>query len=86
MISKALKWQQKPETGRRKRATTVKTNQRIVRMAKIQPIIASRKVNLKLPASAVTVRRLIKAKLSARSPLKAPLLKKRHVQNRLKFA
>ena len=31
-------------------------------------------------------RHLIKAKLSARSPYKAPLLKKRHVQNRSKFA
>ena len=58
-------------------------------MAKIQPIITSRKLKdyLKLPVSAVTVRRrLIAAKLSARSPRKAQLLKKRRVQNRLKFA
>ena len=56
MISNALKWQQKPETRRRKRATTVKTDQRIVRMAKIQPIITSRKIKdyLKLPVSAVS--------------------------------
>ena len=39
----------------------------------------------KLPVSAVIVRRLlIKAKLSARSPHKAPLLKKLHARNRLK--
>ena len=58
-------------------------------MAKIQPIVISRKIkdDLKLPVSAVTVRRrLIKAKLSARSLRKAPLFKKQHVQNRLKFA
>ena len=88
MISNAVKWQQKPETCRRKGETTAKTDQRIVRRAKIQPIITSRKIkdDLKLPVSAVTVRRhLIEAKLSARNPHKAPLLKKWHVQNRLQF-
>ena len=39
MISNALKCQQK-------QATTVKTDQRIVRRAKIQPIITSRKIVL----------------------------------------
>ena len=70
----------------RKRATTVKTDRRIVRIAKIQPIITSRKIkdHLKWPRSADTVRRhLIEAKPSARSPCKAPLLKN---QNWLKFA
>ena len=89
IISNALKWQQKPETRRRKWETTVKTDRRIVKMAKTQPIITSRKIkdDLKLPLSPVAVgRRLIEAKLSARSPCRAPLLKKRHAQNEFKFA
>ncbi|KAJ8271033.1 hypothetical protein GJAV_G00122010 [Gymnothorax javanicus] len=54
MISNALKWQQRPETRGRKRATTVKTDRRIVRMAKNQPIVTSRKIKdaIKLPVSA----------------------------------
>ena len=44
ILSNALKWQQKPETRRRKRATTVKKDLRIFRKAKIQPIITSRKI------------------------------------------
>uniref|UniRef100_A0AAY5K9P1 Transposase Tc1-like domain-containing protein n=1 Tax=Esox lucius TaxID=8010 RepID=A0AAY5K9P1_ESOLU len=54
------------------RTTTAKINRRIVRMAKMQPVITSRKIrdDLKLPVSAVTVkRRLNEAELSAKSPI-----------------
>lgn len=76
MISNALKW-------RRKSAATVKTDRRIVRMAKILRIIISRKIkdDLEWSVSTDTVRRrLIEAKLLARSCCKAPLLKKKKQQ------
>uniref|UniRef100_A0AAY5EBN4 Transposase Tc1-like domain-containing protein n=1 Tax=Electrophorus electricus TaxID=8005 RepID=A0AAY5EBN4_ELEEL len=63
----------------------------IARMAKTQPMISSRviKDGLKLPVSTVTIRsRLCEANLSARSPRKVPLLKKKKkdVLKRLQFA
>uniref|UniRef100_A0A673LFM0 Transposase Tc1-like domain-containing protein n=1 Tax=Sinocyclocheilus rhinocerous TaxID=307959 RepID=A0A673LFM0_9TELE len=51
------------------------------------PLLRRKENDLKLPVNTVTIRScLIEAKLSARSPCKAPLLKKCHVQNLLKFA
>uniref|UniRef100_A0A3B4B4E0 Transposase Tc1-like domain-containing protein n=1 Tax=Periophthalmus magnuspinnatus TaxID=409849 RepID=A0A3B4B4E0_9GOBI len=67
----------------------MKMDRRIIRMAKAQPMISSRMIKdgLKLPVSAVTVRRrLCEANLFSRIPRKVPLLKKRHVEKRLQFA
>lgn len=58
-------------------------------MVQVDPFITSTKIKqeLYLQVNTSTIRRrLIEAKLPSRSPRKTPLLKKRHIQNRLKFA
>ena len=87
MISNALKGQPTPERNGIKQKTTIRMDQRIVKMAK--PMISSRviKEGLKLPLSTVTIRRcLCEAKLLARSPCKVPVSKKQHVLKRLQVA
>lgn len=89
MISNALKWQVKPETRGRRRITSIRTDRRIAKMVKAQPMMGSKEVRegLNLPVSTATIRRrLCEARLPARSPRKVPLLQKRHVQKRMKFA
>lgn len=89
MIRNALKWEAKVETRGRKRCTSNRMDREIVKLARIDPYTTSRKVkdDLNLSVSTVTVRRrLMEAKLYARSPRKVPLLTKRHVANRMKFA
>ena len=89
MICNALKWKAKPESRGRKRKTTIRMDRTIARMAKTRPMISSREIRdeLRLPVSTVTIRRrLCEANLSARSPRKVPLLKKRHVMKRIQFA
>lgn len=88
VIANALKWQPKPELRGRKRTTTQRDDQNIIRLAKKDPLMSSRKIkqDLNLSTSAVTIRRrLTEAGLRANSPRKVPLLKKVHVRKRLDF-
>ena len=89
MISNALKWEAKPETRGRHRKTTKRDDRNIAKLAKKNPFTTSKKIknDLELPVSTVTIRRrLIEANLLGRSPRRVPLLTKRNVSNRLKFA
>lgn len=89
MISNALKWKTKAETRGRKRCTSQRTDRKIAKLVRMDPTMTSNQVkdDLELPVSTVTIRRrLAEAKLLAHSPRKVPLLTKRHVSNRLKFA
>ena len=86
MISNALKWQQNPETHGRKTSNYCQNGSKNSQNGKDSANHHLQKDDLTLPVSALTVRRrLIEAKLSARSLRKAPLLRELHVRNRLKF-
>lgn len=89
LISNALKWQAQTETRGRKRKTSSYEDKRLIRFVKIDPFITPSKIkdDLKLSVSNRTIRRrLQEAKLIGRSPRKMPLLQKRHIIKRLKFA
>ena len=78
MMSNASKWQLKPERCFFKKKKKDLANDRS-RVIKDLP-------RSKFPVSAVTIRCLCEAKLSARSSCKVPLLEKWHVLKRLQFA
>lgn len=89
MVANAIKWKPKIEKRGNKRVTTVVDDRNIIRLTKKNPKISSTaiKSELNLVASPVTIRRrLVQANLKARSPRRVPLLNKKHVQKRLKFA
>lgn len=89
MIANAIKFDSKPETRGRKRKTSAIDDRRIVRYSKVDPSASSKIIQkeLKLPVSAVTIRRrLMEHNLFARSPRKVPLLTKKHTAARIKFA
>lgn len=89
MIANALKTKLKAETRGRKCVTTAATDRNIIRLVKKNPSISSKQIkeDLNLVASPVTIRRrLAQHNLKAKCPRRVPLLQKRHVQKRLKFA
>lgn len=89
MVTNAIKYKKSYETRGRPRNTTEKEDRRIVQYALKKPFATANEIkkelNLNLSESRVR-RRLIQANLTARSPRKVPLLSKRHLNNRLKFA
>lgn len=88
-IANALKYTEKPETRGRKRNTSKADDRLIVRYSKNNPAASSKVIldKVQLPVSDVTIhRRLLENKLFARSPRKVPLLTKKHLQARIKFA
>lgn len=89
MIGNAIIWNPKAETRGRKSKTSQKMDRRIVNMVKKDPFISSSEIkqNLNLDIDASNVRRrLLRNNLYARAPRKVPLLTKKNVQKRLKFA
>lgn len=89
MILNAKKWAETPENRGRKRKISPKNVKKIMRLVKTNPFITTTKIKqeLNLQVNPSTIRRrLIEAKLPSRSPRKTPLLKKRHVHDRLQFA
>lgn len=89
MISNAIKFVPKPETRGRKSVTSVQDVRHIVRISTENPFSSIKQIRdqLNLDVSNATIsRRLRENNLFARSPRKVPLLTKKHVANRLKFA
>lgn len=89
MICNALKYKSQPETRGRRPAMTAKLIKRVVRFSKNNPFAPATKIKseLELEASVETIRRRLREhNLAAHSPRKVPLLTKRHVAQRLKFA
>lgn len=75
--------------GGRPRKTTKRVDGYIVQQAKKDPFATSNKIAARLPVpiSTRTVRRrLVEANLRARRPAKKPLISKRNLKKRLKFA
>lgn len=89
MIINALKFTQKPEKRGRKRVLSPLMVKRLVREAKKDPFkpATELKKELTVAASVETIRRRLRDnKLNACSPRKVPLLSRKHVAKRLKFA
>lgn len=79
----------KPETRGRKRKTTARFDQLLVRKCKKDPFRSSKDLKNDLCASVTsrTIRnRLQEAELKSRSPRKVPLLSKKNIKKRLIFA
>jgi len=89
MICNALKYDTKPETRGRKLAMTPKMVTRLVRESKKDPFkpASELKKDLNISAAITTVRSCLRDnKLYARSPRKVPLLTKKNIAKRIKFA
>lgn len=89
MVEKAVKWVPKIETRGRKPKITLSTKKRIIHCVKKNPFISSKQIkcDLNIDVDPSTIRKvLIKENLKSRSPRKVPMLSKKNVQQRLKFA
>lgn len=89
MVRNAIKYTPTSETRGRPPVLSKKGVTRIVRYSKQNPFAAATEIKDKraVEASVETIRRRLRdANLAARSPRKVPLLKKMHVDKRLKFA
>lgn len=89
MIRNALKYESKSETRGRKPAMSPKLIRRVVRHSKSNPFIPATQIknNLNVQASLETVRRHLREhNLVAYNPRKVPLLTRKHVAKRMKFA
>lgn len=89
MIRNAKYFTPSNETRGRPRVMSWKLVSRVVRYTKHNPFSSSTKVRdeLSVNASVQTIRRrLLENNLAARSPRKVPLLTKKHVSKRIKFA
>lgn len=89
MIRNAIKYTVKAENRGPKRKTSVVDDRSIVRHSKINPSASSKEIRnrLNLTVSTATIRRrLLENNLQARSPRKVPLLTKKHIAARIKFA
>lgn len=89
IIRNAIIWKPKAETRNRKSKTSQKMDRRIINLIKKDSFISSSKIkqdlNLDIDASNAR-RRLLRNNLYAHTPRKVPLLTKKNVQKRLKFA
>lgn len=89
MVINALKWTEKPENRGRPRKTSKRADQLMIRYAKQNQFVSSSEIkkHFALSVDSSTVRRrFLDNQLYCRAPRKKPLLQKRHLENRLKFA
>lgn len=89
MVKNALHYVQKPEKRGKSRKTSETTDRKIVTTSKKDPFLSSKDIvkELNLNISSSTVRkRLIENNLHGRVARKVPLLTKKHVKARMKFA
>lgn len=88
-ITNALKWTPEKENRGRRRKTTTNTDKSIKKFVKRNPFATSTEIknelNLKIDTSTIR-KRLLEDKMYARSPRKTPLLKPKHLTDRLQFA
>lgn len=89
MVENAVKWVPAKETRGRKPKVTQAVKRMIIRCVKKNPFTSSKQIknDLNLNIDTSTIRKtLIKENLKARSARKVPMLSKKNVQQRLKFA
>lgn len=89
MVQNAIKYQKKEEKRGRPRKTTKQMDRQILRQAKIDPFVSTSQILVDTGANVsrwTIQRRLAEQDLKCYSPRKVPLLSKKHLQDRVKFA